>query len=78
MAAPTTCDVKILLANSEPSTHVVRQCPLSGVERTSAGDASMSANDPKRTSAPPELLLRKIAVEPHFANCRFLFELHLL
>jgi hypothetical protein len=29
---------------------VLRQCPLSGVKRTSIGPASMSANDPKRTS----------------------------
>jgi hypothetical protein len=27
----------------------LRQCPLSGVKRTSAGHASMSAYDPKRT-----------------------------
>jgi hypothetical protein len=33
---------------------------------------------PKADIGFPELLLRKIAVEPHFANRSFLFELRLI
>ena len=46
------------------------ECPLSGVKRTSPFDQAVAANDPKRTWASPELLLRKMAVEPHFVDRR--------
>src|SRR5262249_23354605 len=42
-----------LLARSS-LLNAIDQCPLLGVKRTLLGDAAMSANDPKRTSATPD------------------------
>jgi len=39
--------------------NALNQCPLSGVKRTLVGGASMSAFDPKRTSAPNTANLRR-------------------
>ena len=56
----------------------VGECPLSGAKRTSKLKSVTSAFGPKADMGFPELLLRKIAVEPHFADRRFLFELRLI